>query len=576
MIYTKPNEGNVLPFEQDGAFYYKRAQKYIGKSNYIEALNCYRKAVDKDPDNIGYVLELAELFTEMSFFDESNAVLAYALHRAEEYRARIYFDMACNFLGMQDYDQAREYFKKYLNMDYDGEYVDEAEEFLAILELQTSYIEEMIGYDNSFKALYKRARIGKQLLDKGEYKKAINVFERIMEEDPTLLFVKNNLSLAYFCAGDIDKAVNIEKAVLSVQSDNIHANCNMALYYDDIGDQDSKEEYIKRITDLIDADDPDGLYKIGVTLCELRLHERALEVLKMLLEYNPYDIRIIYYCGVACLNLKQYDQAIDWWDKMLKLDPDNSIAAFYRERTSLHMRQLIPDQEYLYQYQVPHDEFLRRMQFINRILATSKDQLIDMWRKDNEFKDIIRWGLDINDDVIKSVLLHTVSGFKDREAERILREFLLRKGESEALRKEVFGLLKQNGIKEPYMAYIDQRLTEVKVNLIAETEDNSLVPYMEAAELAVKMMKDRYDDNYEAAVRKVMTCYLNTVPQEKLTRIRKKEVWAAALEYYYCRRKGAWGCMQDIAQYYNVSASSLSNAYRRLINTIGYIDLFNS
>ncbi|AEE95497.1 tetratricopeptide repeat protein [Mahella australiensis] len=573
MIYTKPNEGNVLPFEQNGSFYYKRAQKYIGKSNYIEALNCYRKAVDKDPDNIGYVLELAELFTEMSFFDESNVVLAHVLHRAGEYRARVYFDMACNFLGMQDYDQAREYFKKYLNMDYDGEYADEAEEFLAILELQTSYIEEIIGYDSSFKALYKRARIGKQLLDKGEYKKAINVFERIMDEDPTLLFVKNNLSLAYFCAGDIDKAINIEKAVLSVQSDNIHANCNMALYYDDIGNQDGKEEYIKRITDLIDADDPDGLYKIGVTLCELGLHDRALDVLKMLLEYNPYDIRIIYYCGVACLNLKQYDEAMDWWDKMLKLDPDNSIAAFYRARTSLHMRQLIPDQEYLYQYQVPHDEFLRRMQFINRMLAMPEDQLIDMWHKDKEFKDIIRWGLDINDDVIKSVLLHTVSGFRDREAERILREFLLRKGESEALRKEVFGLLKQNGIKEPYMAYIDQRLTEVKVNLITETENSSLRSlYMETAELAVEMMKNRYDDNYEAAVRKTMECYLNMVSQERLSKIRKKEVWAAALEYYYCRRKGSWGVMRDIAQYYNVSASSLSTAYRRLIDTIGYID----
>jgi hypothetical protein len=264
---------------------------------------------------------------------------------------------------------------------------------------------------------------------------------------------------------------------------------------------------------------------------------------------------------------------MDWWDKMLKLDPDNSIAAFYRARTSLHMRQLISDREYLYQYQVPHDEFLRRMQFINRMLAMPEDQLIDMWHKDNEFKDIIRWGLDINDDVIKSVLLHTVSGFRDREAERILREFLLRKGESEALRKEVFGLLKQNGVKEPYMAYIDQRLTEVKVNLIAETEDNSLRGlYMEIAELAVAMMKDRYDDNYEAAVRKTMECYLNMISQERLSKIRKKEVWAAALEYYYCRRKGAWGVMRDIAQYYNVSVSSLSSAYRRLIDTIGYID----
>jgi len=562
---------NIIHFEQNGNFYYKLAQKHIEKEEYIEALNCYRKAVDREPRNLAYVLELAELMTEMNFFDESNALLAYSLHYAGEYAARLYFDMAFNFLGSQDYDQAREYFARYIEIEPDGDYADEAEEFLAILELQSSYIEEMMDQDSGFKALYKRARLGKQLLDKGEYKKAIKVFEHVLEEDPTLLFIRNNLSLAYFCTGDVEKAIEIEESVLLAQSDNVHANCNMALYYDEIGDAKATKEYIDKIIGLIDADDPDALCKIGLTMCELGQHEYVLKVLNMLLEYNPYDIKMLHYCGIACLNLEQYNKAAQWWIKVLRLDPDSSVALFYRQRANMHEQGLLPAGQYLYQYQVTKEEFLRRMDFINEILSFAPDKLRYLWNNDPEFYDIITWGLDINDDMIKSILLHIIAEFKDDKAEKILREFLLRRGESERLRQEIFALLKQNDVKEPYMAYIDQRLVEVKVNIVPDGK-NVCEAYREAAELAAKIMCKRLgcEDDCAQDMRQIMEDYLRSVSDGELVNIRKKEVWAAALEYFYCKhKKKIKVCMADVADRYGVSVSALSGAYRRLTQALG-------
>lgn len=39
-------KSKVIPFEQNGEFYHKKARKYIESNNYIEALNYYRKAVE--------------------------------------------------------------------------------------------------------------------------------------------------------------------------------------------------------------------------------------------------------------------------------------------------------------------------------------------------------------------------------------------------------------------------------------------------------------------------------------------------------------------------------------------------
>ena len=75
-------EDNILSFEQTGTFYQRRALRHMDRNNYFEALGYYRKAIEKDPNNIQYRLELAELYTEMGYFDESNQLLLGLLQKS--------------------------------------------------------------------------------------------------------------------------------------------------------------------------------------------------------------------------------------------------------------------------------------------------------------------------------------------------------------------------------------------------------------------------------------------------------------------------------------------------------------
>ena len=67
-------KNNVLRFEQKARFHYLKYQKLADRGNYIDALVALRAAAAKDPENTDYQMELAELYTELCCFDESNYI----------------------------------------------------------------------------------------------------------------------------------------------------------------------------------------------------------------------------------------------------------------------------------------------------------------------------------------------------------------------------------------------------------------------------------------------------------------------------------------------------------------------
>ncbi len=190
----------VVPFEQDGSFFHRKAKKYIESNNYINALSYYRRAMEKDPDNQEYALDLAEVFSEMSYFHESNLILLSVMQKSPE-RTDCHFAIGCNFLGLQEYTKAEGSLEKYLEMDEYGFYAEEAQNLLDVLQSQEFYYEFISDADPDRDKALAIATKGKDLLDQGDYKRAVRELEKAIRKDPELIFARNNLALAYFCVG---------------------------------------------------------------------------------------------------------------------------------------------------------------------------------------------------------------------------------------------------------------------------------------------------------------------------------------------------------------------------------------
>lgn len=551
----------VIPFDQNGQFYYKKAKKHMDNNNYLNALSLYRKAVEKEPQNVDYLLDLAEVFTEMGCFNQSSRVL-FSILQQEDSRVDCYFGLGCNFLGMQDYDKAMECFEKYLDIDPYGPYSDEAKDLLDVLG-DYEYYDDTDIYNPYRDSIYNLAAEGKDLLDQGDYKKAIKKLEKVVKLDPNLNFVKNNLSLAYFCAGRIDEAINMGLEVIEEEPLNIHANCNLCLFINERDGVESSKKYLDTIVDF-NTQDPEEIHKIAVTLCELKDHNRANIVLKKLLQYKPYDIQILHYVAVSFFNLGNYKEAFTYWNKISKIDPDNMVSVYYMKLAQESMHSSGDIGEVPYHFQVPYDEILRRIKKLNNILNLDESDLIVKWKNDDSFRSLLGWGLELNDDLIKKAILNVVASFNDRKAEEFLREFLLSINEGKELKTEALGLLKQMSAAEPYITYVDDDFVEVKVDLVDDTSFELPAQMDTVIDIAIHMMQGRYDKGYEEEIRNIWCEFIMELYPDDLPRIKKHEAWAAALELYYCMDKNLYIKKKDIAEYYGITYSSLQNNLNRL------------
>lgn len=557
----------VVPFEQNGEFYYRKAQKYIDNNNYFNALGCYRKAAEKEPDNFDYLLDLAEIFTEMNCYEDSNQVLLYLIQDDEVSSSECYFGIGCNFLGLQDYDKAQECFMKYLKLDPKGEFSEEAQDLLDILETQDIYQDDLgICYDQKKIQLYKMANKGKEYLDQGNYKKAIAQLEKVLKDDPSLTFVTNNLALAYFCQNQIDKAIILSESILNDDPQNVHANCNLVLFYNEIGVKDKSEFYLKIIMEF-HTEEPEELYKISVTLCEMKCHMEAQKRLKNLLLYKPYDKKILHYLAVAFFNTMHYKEALGYWDKIDKIDPGNTIAIYYKHYVVQCMKGEIQDLNLVYHYQVPYEEIVKRIKRINNIIKSPIEDIKSRWNKNEHLKILLLWGLELNDVIIKRNIIMLIASLKDYKAEKILRQFLLRKNETDALKKEILTLLKQIGAKEPYVAYMKNSIVEVRVNILAINGGKVPAEYQKILGLVLRKMRRRYSVDYIKDIVSIWDNYIQRIAPS-FPQIYKQEAWAAALELCFCIKNDIHIHKAQICSFYKISVITLNHHYRSIINTV--------
>lgn len=560
------NKSNVIPFDQDGEFFYRKACKYVKDNRYIDALNFYRKAVEKEPENIDYMLDLAEVFTEMTYFDESNKLL-FSILENDDSVSDCYFGLGCNFLGLQEYDKAEECFEKYLDKAPNGVYSEDAKELLEILRDEQFYLDVFDEFEFIDPKIYKMASKGKVLLDDGEYEKAARQLQKVLKLDPTLVFAKNNLALAYFCMSKLDRAIELSKEVLDVFPSNVHANCNMAIFLQEKGDSEGKQKYTDSILNL-PTDDVEDLHKIAVTLCELKEHQKANIYLKMLLQYKPYDVKILHYTAVSAFNLRRFREAMEYWDKVDKLSPYNTISNFYKRYTQNLLRYNGEFKELPYGFQVPYEEVVFRVKKINEIFNTPKSELKEKWESNDSLKALLIWGLELNDDTIKRAILNTVASFGDQNAERFLRDFILKRDENKDLKKDALTMLKQIGAKEPYIAYVDDNIVEVKVNIIDMSRIKIPKELQNIADFTISNMEDRYSDGYQEQIKDLWVKFIKAQYPDKVPRIRKKEAWAAALELYYCMKNDIKISKGEIIDYYGISYKTLDTNYKKLVNVL--------
>ncbi len=547
----------MLSFEQNGDFYLRSGMTKLDKNDLLGAMACYRIALDKDPDNPEIILGIAEILTAMQRYDESNRLLM-CYFTDDQRPSEVYFGMGCNFMAQQEYDQARMSFDKYLELEPEGEFAYSAYDMAEAIDDGSA--QEFGGEPDKAREAAENAR---RMMEREDFKGAIEALEKLVEEQPELSLPRNHLALAYYCVHDYDKATEQVGQVLRQDPSNIQAHCNLAVFMrgarDDLG--------LKREVEFLKAacpEDIDELNHLGVTLMEVREFEAALGIFKKVQQARAYDAGVLHRLALCHYHTGDPAAAARIYDRLLQIDRQDSIAAYYRSVCRMAARGEGRPVTLVLNYQVPPEEVVQRIRRINEYIHTPREQLQKQWHRGSDLYDVTKWALTLPDISIKRAMLSFIASFKDKEAEWILRDFALQREHGMDIKRDAFALLKSMGASEPYLSYVNGELMESRVSLAPVLPKGMPKAYGEVLESCMSYMRGIRDNDCITEAVKVWTAYVEGITGYRPLSRGQVLGLAAAIEYTACRRLGTEVTKWELCSKYGISVTRFNNALAKL------------
>ena len=235
------------------------------------------------------------------------------------------------------YDKGLAHFKK-------GEHYKAFDELLSAIELDSSFASK--PYDHP---LYQ----GLVLELKNEFKKALKLYEEILEKEPEFAIIHCRQGFCYYCLGDFKKAIEWYTSAIEMKDDISTVYYNRAIAYEDLGNKlknsITKEEFreylLKAVDDykkanVIEPDDAQSVNNRGLLYYYLGEYEKAITDLTFSIEANltraaAYDFR-----GCALRELGEFERAIKDHTKAIEFDPRDPIIYFNRALVWIEMGEL--------------------------------------------------------------------------------------------------------------------------------------------------------------------------------------------------------------------------------------------
>jgi tetratricopeptide (TPR) repeat protein len=561
---SEVGRNKVVTFERGAEFYFDLGYKYIQKGKLKTALRYIEKAVDLKPYDGFLQFNYAGLLAEQGDINHSTEVLVNIVKNIDPNYIECYFGLGCNYLQLQKIKKSSEYFSIYLEKDPDGEFAEEAEELLEMLSMIKDANNNLD--DEELEKIYKIEEEAIDHLEKREYEKATQKFETVVKMLPNAVPARNNLSLAYYYLGFLDKAIELAREVLSYEEYNVHANCNLAIFFNKQGTTSWVKKQIKTIS-KIQTDSEECLYKIGDTYGSLGKHVNAYMTFKKLLTIDPINPMYVHFTAVAAFNSKKYKESIKLWEKLSRLDKENMLSEYYIEAAK---RQLDAENENLhfpYIYQLPKEEIKNRLDFIYKFIEMQRSECKAELENKRYVFEILYFGMNFDKYFLRKLIYNKIKSDKLIETEHIVRKFMLRDDVENYIKMESVFLLNSIGAKEPYTVNFDGEVRNVSIDSLSFPESEWEKSWGEVKRKTISMMRNWYKRPYKKIVEDIWYEFIkSTFPD--VPEIDDVNVWAAALEYTYCRLCNTEASEQQLAEKYGIVSALLLEKAEMINNAI--------
>ncbi|MED1468669.1 tetratricopeptide repeat protein [Bacillus salipaludis] len=312
-------KGKILSFVPTGEYYFKKGLKAYYRRDFIKAKKYLGRAMQLEPGEPIITCQLAIVSTELGEFENSNRLLHQILEELDEQMVECHYFLANNYAHMGLFKDAYHHAKLYIELEPDGEFIEDTEDLLELLLFEEEDLEDELYQQDDLIVKQEQAR---DLLESGYFPKAIELLKDVVEEYPEYWSAYNNLALAYFYLGKTEKAESILEDVLVRNPGNLHALCNRLVFAHYQGQFKSAErlmESLKKIKPIL----VEQQFKLGATFALVGEYELAYFWLKKLYK-NGFDGDgpFYYWLSSAAYQIGNKPFAQNIWKKVLEINPE--------------------------------------------------------------------------------------------------------------------------------------------------------------------------------------------------------------------------------------------------------------
>ncbi|WP_342432959.1 tetratricopeptide repeat protein [Neobacillus sp. FSL H8-0543] len=325
-------KGKLLSFVPTGEYYFTKGVKAYHRRDFIKAKKYLGRALQLEPGEPMITCQLAIVLTELGEFENSNQLLHLILEDLDGEMAECHYFLSNNYAHLGFFKDAYHHAKIYLEMDPNGEFIDDTEDLLELLSFEAEDSGEELYPQDDLIVKQERAR---GLLESGYFPKAIELLKDVVEQYPEYWSAYNNLALAYFYLGKTKKAETILDDVLERNPGNLHALCNrlvFAHYQGRAKSVTSLMESLKKIQPML----TEQQFKLGATFALVGEYELAYFWLKRLYKYGfDGDGPFYYWLANSAYYTGRESFAKTIWKTVLEINPEKEGTEPWNEEQSL-------------------------------------------------------------------------------------------------------------------------------------------------------------------------------------------------------------------------------------------------
>jgi serine/threonine protein kinase/Tfp pilus assembly protein PilF len=329
--YTKAREilghSEKPELEEDPNALEEQGWEFLENKQFPEAEETFQKAVDLNPELVGAWEGLADVYWYQGEFDVAIDTLNTAITFNQEY-APLHVKLGWLYWDTSNLDKAEEAFNKarFLDPSLDDAWLGLTEVFWERGDLDGAIdvIEAAIKTNPDHEALYEKA--GSLYWDNAEIDKAMERLEEAIKIAPDTTYAYQTLSDIWYELGEDAQAIASLERALDANSSRPDVHESLGYLFIELGQYD---DAIGSFNQAIGMDLENGWTYLGLAYAyqNTARWDEAMGALENAERYSFEDPYLLESIGWQYIEMGNCERAIDLFNQVLGIDPDNEGAS---------------------------------------------------------------------------------------------------------------------------------------------------------------------------------------------------------------------------------------------------------